>query len=116
MISTMERSSGNLLGYSVSGDVTKADFGTLTPVAASVVAEHGSVRLLLDVTDFHVEKISAMSAQVDFAQQFGDKIDRMAVVGDQKWDKAAGQLCEKFGVSNFKFFETDDDAWTWLGS
>jgi len=39
MISTMERSSGNLRGYSVSGDVTKADFETLTPVVASVVAE-----------------------------------------------------------------------------
>jgi hypothetical protein len=43
MISTMERSSGSLLGYSISGDVTKADFGTLTPVVASIVAEHGSL-------------------------------------------------------------------------
>ena len=115
MISTMERSSGNLLGYSVSGDVTKADFETLTPVVASVVAEQGSVCLLLDVTDFKVEKVSAVSSQVDFAKQFQGKIDKMAIVGDQSWEKAAGQLCDKFGVSNFKFFETDSDAWTWLG-
>jgi hypothetical protein len=116
MISTMERNSGSLLGYSISGDVTKADFGTLTPVVASIVAEHGSLCLLLDVTDLHVEKVSAMSSQVDFARQFSGKIDKMAIVGDQKWEKAAGQLCDKFGVSNFELFETDDDAWTWLGS
>ena len=116
MISTMERSSGNLLGYSVSGDITKADFGTLTPVVASVVAEHGSVCLLLDVTDLHVEKVSAMSSQVDFAQQFQGKIDKMAVVGDQKWEKAAAALCDKFGASDSKFFETDSDAWTWIGT
>lgn len=115
MISTMERSSGSLLGYSVSGDITKADFGTLTPVVASVVAEQGSVSLLLDVTDLHIEKVSAMSAQVDFAQQFGDKIDKMAVVGDEKWAKKAAELCDKLGVSNFKFFETEGDAWTWIG-
>jgi hypothetical protein len=57
-----------------------------------------------------------MSSQVDFARQFSGKIDKMAIVGDQKWEKAAGQLCDKFGVSNFELFETDDDAWTWLGS
>jgi hypothetical protein len=116
MISTMEKSSGNAVGYALSGDVTKADFATVTPAVAAVVEEHGSVCLLLDVTDFHVEKLSALSSEKDFAQQFQGKIDKMAVVGDQKWAKAAAALCDKFGVSDSKFFETDNDAWTWLGA
>jgi hypothetical protein len=116
MITTMERSSGNALGYAVSGDVTKADFATVTPAMAAAMQEHGSVCLLLDVTDAGVEKLSAMSSQVDFVQQFQGKIDKMAVVGDQKWQKAAAALCDKFGASDSKFFETDDDAWTWIGS
>ena len=116
MITTMERSSGNALGYAISGDLTKADFATLTPAIAAAVQEHGSVCLLLDVTDFGVTKVSAVSSSVDFVQQFQGKIDKMAVVGDQKWEKAAAELCDKFGVSDSKFFETDDDAWTWFGS
>jgi hypothetical protein len=116
MICTMDRSSGKLLGYSVSGDVTKADYGTLVPAVAAVVKEQGSVCLLLDVTDFHVEKLDAVGSEVDFGKQFHGEIDKMAIVGNEKWEKPAAALCKKFGVSNWKFFETDDDAWTWLGA
>lgn len=116
MICTMENSSGNLLGYSVSGDLTKADFGTLVPAVDAVVKEQGSVCLLLDVTKFHAQKLDVVGAERDFEKQFHGKIDQMAVVGDEKWSKPAAALCKKFGVTNWKFFETDDDAWAWLGS
>ena len=116
MITAMARSSGNVLGFSISGDVTRADYGTLVPAVAAAVKEHGSVRLLLDLTGFHWEKVSAWGADLHFGKEFHDKIDKMAIVGDKKWEKHLTALCAPFYSREAEFFETDDDAWAWLES
>lgn len=59
MIETMERSTGDVLGYRISGEVTKADYDTLTPAVGAAIGKHGSVSLLLDLADFNWEKVSA---------------------------------------------------------
>ncbi|MBK5098872.1 MAG: STAS/SEC14 domain-containing protein [Gemmatimonadetes bacterium] len=114
MIATMSRSSGNVLGFSVSGYVTRADYETLTPAVAEAVKEFGSICLLLDLTGFHWEKMNAWGADLHFGKEFHDKIDKMAIVGDRKWEKHLATLCTPFYAREAKFFETDDDAWTWL--
>ena len=57
----MEKSSGNVIGYKISGDMTKADYATLDPAVAAAVKEYGSINLLFDMTDFHWEKMAAWS-------------------------------------------------------
>ena len=114
MIETMERSSGSNLGYAISGTVTKADYETLVPAVAAAVKEHGSVSLLLDLTDFHWEKVSAWGDDLNFGKQFDDKVEKMAIVGDKKWEHHLTKLAEPLDVEESQFFETDDDAWSWL--
>ena len=52
MLSTMERSTDKILGYTISGDMTKADYQTLGPVLSSVIKSEGSVSVLFDLTGF----------------------------------------------------------------
>ena len=70
MIEEMDRGSGAVLGFSVSGDVTRADYDTLTPAVAAAIEEHGSVRLLLDLTGFYWEKVGAWGADLHFGREF----------------------------------------------
>jgi hypothetical protein len=79
----MEHSTDKILGYRVSGDMTKADYQTLTPAVAAAIEAHGSVSVLLDLTGFHWEKVSGWGADLHFGRQFHDKIDKMAIVGDK---------------------------------
>ena len=114
MIETMERSTDQILGYTVSGNVTKADYQTLVPAVSAAVDAHGSVSVLFDLTGFHWEKVSAWGDDLNFGKQFHDKIDRMAIVGDTKWEHHLTKLAQPYFARVAKFFDTDDDAWSWL--
>ena len=114
MLQTMEQSSGRALGYKLSGDITKADIGTLGPVVASLVGQYGSVDLLLDVTDLHWEKAGALSSDIKLGQEFSGKISKMAMVSDTKWLKQLAKLAAPFDAKEFKTFESADDAWDWV--
>ena len=82
-----DRSTGDTLGFVVSGDVTKADYEVLTPAVAEAVEQHGAVKLMLDLTDFGWERASAWGADLRFGHEFHDKIARLAIVGDKKWEQ-----------------------------
>ena len=114
MIETMDSSTSKTLGYKISGTVTKADYSTLTPAVGAAVDANGSVSLLLDLTGFHWEKISAWGSDLEFGKKYHDKIDKMAIVGDRKWEKHLAHVASPFYAKEAKYFETDDDAWEWL--
>jgi hypothetical protein len=116
MLETMDKSSGNMVGYKVVGDMTKADYATLDPAVDSVIKEYGSINLLLDLTGFRWEKVNAWSTDLNFGKTYKDKIDKMALVGNQKWEKAMAKAAQPFYAKEIQYFETDDDAWDWLNS
>lgn len=115
MLETMERSSGNVLGFKMIGDVTKADYAILDPAVDAAVRKYGSVNLLFDLTEFHWEKATAWGSDLDFGHTYKDKINKMAMVSHAKWVKHLAKLAEPFYAKEIKAFETSDDAWTWLG-
>jgi hypothetical protein len=51
---------------------------------------------------------------VDFGQQLRGKIDKMAIVSAKKWEHHLTKLAQPLDVKASQFFETDDDAWSWL--
>ena len=116
MIETMERSTGNILGYTVTGDMTKADYQTLVPAVEAAIKDHGSVSLLFDLSGFHWEKVNAWSSDLNFGKQFHDKVDKMAIVGNKGWERHITKLAQPYYAKEAKYFETDDDAWDWLNS
>jgi hypothetical protein len=113
-IAELPQSAGGTLGFKVSGDVTKADYQVLVPTVATAVDEHGTVDLLLDLTDFHWEKVSAWGADLKFGHEYHDKIDRLAIVGNKAWEKHLAGLASPFYARQSKYFDNDVDAWTWL--
>lgn len=115
MLATMDKSSGNMLGYTLSGAMTKADYQTLDPVVASIVDHYGNVNLLFNMENLDGEKPSAWSSDVGFGEAYKEKIVRMAYVGTKGWIKAAAKASGPY-ANEVKTFDTDDDAWSWLTS
>jgi hypothetical protein len=116
MIEAMDRSTDTTLGFTLTGDVTKADYEELVPKVATAVDANGSVSLLLDLTGFRWEKLSAWGSDLGFGKDYHDKIDKMAIVGDKKWEHLLAKLAHPFYAKHAEFFETTDAAWTWLES
>ena len=120
MLETMEKSSGNVIGYKLSGDVTKEDYATLDPAVEAAVERYGTINLLFDITELHWEKVSAWSSDIDFGKKYKGAIEKMALVGkmqgNKAWQKAADEAMEPFYAKTIQYFESDNDAWDWLNS
>ena len=116
MIEKMSESSGNVIGYRVSGHVTKEDYAVLTPEVQALVDKEGSIGLLLDLENFKWEEVSAWGADAKFGQTYRHKIAKLAVVGDKKWQHLIANLADPFYAHESKFFHTTDRAaaWEWL--
>lgn len=116
MITKLDRSQGNTLGFAVSGDVTKADYDVLVPAVEAALTDADSVRLLLDMTEFHWEKVGAWGADLSFGHEFHQKIARMALVGNKNWERHLAHLAQPFYAVETAFFEDADQAWTWVAA
>ena len=111
MLCTMDRSTEAILCYKLSDDITKADFQTLTPAVEAAIKANGSISLLFDLTDLHVEKASAWGSNLDFGRQFGDNVEKMAIGGDKGGVGHLSELAEPYDAKDAKYFDTADDAW-----
>jgi hypothetical protein len=114
MLETMDKSSGNVIGYKISGTVTKSDYETLDPAVDAVIAEYGSINLLLDLREFRWEKVNAWSSDFGFGKKYKDKIPKMALVGNKKWERTVAKVAQGWYAIETKYFESDNDAWDWL--
>ena len=116
MIEKMPRSHENVLGFRVGGDVTREDYDVLVPAVQAIVDGSGSVRLLLDLTGFHWEKVDAWAADLRFGKTYHNSIERMAIVGRHEWEKWLTRLAEPFYAREARYFDDVDRAWDWLDS
>lgn len=116
MIEKLTNSHDGVLGYRVVGDVTAADYEELVPSAQAVVDEHGSLRLLLDLTEFRWEKVEAWGADLRFGEHFRHAITRMAIVGDHTWERWLARLADPCYAEEAQLFTDRDAAWRWLES
>ncbi|MCK4900989.1 MAG: STAS/SEC14 domain-containing protein [Anaerolineales bacterium] len=116
MFEKLNQSSGNVLGYKVVGTITKADYKTMLPEVEALVEQEGHIRLLLDMTEFKWEKVKAWGADWKFGHEYSEKIDKMAIVGDKKWQEWLAKVAEPFYAGEAKFYPPDEahDAWSRL--
>lgn len=86
------------------------------PRFEELVRREGSVRVLMDMSEFKSEAPSAWKADLHFGHEFHGRIERMAIVGEKWWEKLMARFCTPFYAKEARFFHTGemDDAWEWL--
>lgn len=116
MFEKMNESAGNVVGYRVVGKITKDDYESLVPEVEALVEQEGNIRLLLDMEQFEGEEVKAWGADMKFGQEFRKKIDKLAIVGDKRWEKWLAAVADPFYAREAEFFKIDDRnaAWSWL--
>ena len=117
MLQKLENSSGPVVGYKVVGKVTVDDYKQLEPEIQALVDKHDDgVFVLLDLEEFTGEEVKAWLPDLKFGHRFHDKINKMAIVGDKRWEQWLTSLVHPFYAKEGKYFHTDDmdKAWAWL--
>jgi hypothetical protein len=116
MFEKLSQSSGPVVGYKIVGKVTVEDYQQLDPEVQALVNQYDKVCLLINLQEFAGEEAKAWLPDLKFGHRFHDKIARMAIVGDKRWEEWLTSLAKPFYAKQAKFFhpEESDKAWAWL--
>ena len=117
MIETLQTSSPKVIGFRLSGKLHDEDYKTFVPVVDAAVAAEGKVRLFAQFEDFHGWDLHAAWDDFRFGIRHYRDFDRIAMVGDRKWEKWMATLCKPFTKAKVRYFDASevDAAWNWIG-
>ena len=113
-----EENGGKILVVHVSGKLAKADYAHFVPEFERLVRLHGKLRLLFDMTDFHGWDAGAAWEDAKFGLKHFADIDRLAMVGDKKWQHGMAIFGKPFTKATVRYFDQADaaEARKWLGA
>lgn len=108
--------SSNIVRMHISGKLTADDYAFFVPELEGLIRQHGKVRLLLDVEDFHGWTAGALWEYVKFDLKHFRDIERLAMIGDNAWEKSMAAFCRPFTSAKIRYFdrEQSEDARAWI--
>jgi len=116
MIEQLPQSTGKILAFKISGKLHDEDYKKFVPAVEAAVAKEGKVRLLARFEDFHGWDLHALWDDIKFATTHCTKIERIALVGDQKWEAWMAKVCKPFTLAKLRYFDASEieAARAWL--
>jgi hypothetical protein len=111
-----ETAGGRILIIHASGKLEKQDYERFAPEVERLIREHGKVRVLLELSDFHGWTAGALWQDVKFDVKHFKDIERLAIVAETKWEKGMAQFCRPFTTAQVRYFEHGqaDAARRWI--
>ena len=111
-----EEDGGKTLVIHISGKLVKADYEHFVPEFERLVRQHGKLHVLFDMTGFHGWKAGALWEDIKFDLKHFADIERLAMVGDKKWEHGMAAFCKPFTKATIRYFDLAEStgAQTWL--
>jgi len=109
-----EENGGKLLEVRVSGKLTHDDYQHFVPAFERLVQQHGKIRVLFVMTDFHGWEAGALWDDIKFDLKHFSDIERLAMVGEKMWEKGMSVFCRPFTSATIRFFDDIEQARAWL--
>ena len=118
MIEKLDRSAGNVFGFKMSGKLHDEDYKHFVPTVDAAVGAHEKVCLLALFHDFHGWDLHALWDDIKFATTHCSKVERIALVGDKKWEEWMAKVCKPFTAATVRYFDVAEleAAWTWVAN
>ncbi|REJ85682.1 MAG: STAS/SEC14 domain-containing protein [Planctomycetota bacterium] len=116
MIERLDSRQDNVLAFRMSGKLHDDDYKTFVPAVEAAVKQHGKIRLLAQFHDFHGWDARALWDDIKFATEHCNDMERIALVGEKKWEEWMARVCKPFTMASVKYFDAGeiDAAWNWL--
>jgi hypothetical protein len=107
---------GKMLEVTLTGKLTKEAYELLVPAVDAQIKAHGKLRLLVVMHDFHGWTAGAVWEDMKFDLKHWRDIERLAIVGESKWEQGMATFCKPFTTAKIKYFDHTklEDAKTWL--
>ena len=107
---------GNIAHITLSGKLSGEDYEMLVPEIESLIQKYQKIRILLELRDFHGWGAGALWEDTKFALRHFSDIERIAMVGDKRWEKGMAYFCKPFTAGSLRYFDIGeiDQARIWV--
>lgn len=116
MLVILPESSGKVVGVKAVGKLTDADYESFVPQVEAIIGDQGKIKLFMDLTEFEGWEWQAAWDDFAFGIKHWNDIEKMAVVGDARWEELCAKISDKLMPAEVKQFPSSetDAAWTWV--
>ena len=116
MVEVQERSDDKVVEVTVSGKLTEEDYGHFAPIVEAAIQRSGKLRMLVVMHDFHGWTAGALWEDVKFDWHHFRDIERLALVGERRWEAGMAVFCKPFTTARVKYFDHSplDEARQWI--
>ena len=105
-----ELDEGKLIQVDLTGKLSGEDYEHFVPLVEQKIQQFGKVKMLVVLQDCHGWDASALWDDIKFdAKHFRD-IERLALVGDSRWEKGMAVFCKPFTSAKVKYFDISELA------
>lgn len=115
-IQLIERNNEKILEVQVSGKLVHDDYQHFVPQFERLLKQHGKIRVLFEMAGFHGWQAGALWDDIKFDLKHFSDIERLAMVGDKKWEKGMSVFCKPFTTAKIRYFDSAQvaEARSWL--
>jgi hypothetical protein len=115
-IQISEELGSNMVTIHCSGKVKHGDYQTFVPEFELLVKKYGKLRIFFDLTGFEGWEPSALWDEIKFDVKHFPDIERIATVGDNKWEEFLAMLFKPFIAAKTRYFDSAqiDEAKSWI--
>jgi hypothetical protein len=103
-----EHAEGKLIEIQITGKLSKEAYDAFLPMTEAKIKEFGKVRMLVVLHDFHGWDAGALWEDIKFDMKHHAHIERLAIVGETKWEKGMARFCKPFTSATVKYFDVAD--------
>jgi hypothetical protein len=116
MLTLNEEAGGKILLVKISGKLSKQDYQRFVPDVERLIKDHGKIRILVQMHDFHGWELGALWDDIKFDMKHFADIERLALVGESKWEAGMAAFCKPFTTAKIQYFDESKsaDALTWI--
>ena len=116
MLTLTDDAGGKVLAMKISGKLSKEDYEQFVPKVEDLIKQHGKIRILMEMHDFHGWEMAALWEDIKFDLKHFRDIERLAMVGDSKWEAGMAVFCKPFTTAKIKYFDVSkiDEAGQWI--
>ncbi len=108
MFEVLPESRGRRFFVKVSGRLTDDDYKELTPRLDRAIAEHGRLRMFIDMEEFRGIDLQAVWDDFAFGIKHWNDFERVAIIGDKRWQELLVKTFDPIIKGDFRYFDVVD--------
>lgn len=116
MLQILEITKDNLIATKAEGKLTEKDVGKVHPLIHNILNTGKKVRWYFEMVDFTGWETTAFWKDMKMDMKHANDYEKIAMVGEKKWQDWMAQFMEPFTSAEVKYFDVSqkEEALNWI--